>query len=103
METTYAITSGCIPTVRVASPRLAQLWKRQSMFRNRKRRKIMILKEYLGILEKLYSPETDDPTAIVQLLAALAGAKLSREGKLPKSCGVGDNLDMDIVNAGILA
>lgn len=62
----------------------------------------MRLKEYLKILQKLYSTNTDEPTAVVQQLACLAGVRLSNKGMLPVSCGKGGNLDMDIINAGIL-
>lgn len=40
---------------------------------------------------------------MVQSLACLIASRLSVSGKLPIACGMGDNLDMDIVQAGILA
>lgn len=63
----------------------------------------MRLKEYLKILQKLYPADSDDPAVIVQQLACLAGARLSNKKLLPTSCGVGNNLDMDVINAGIVS
>lgn len=63
----------------------------------------MILKDYLKHC-CLYIPiDSEEPADIVQMLACLIGSRLSTLGKLPVSCGVGEQLDMDIVQAGILA
>lgn len=62
----------------------------------------MRLKQYLKILEKMYPTDSDDPTVIVQQLACLAGIRLSHKGGLPKACGRGLDLDMDIINEGVV-
>src|SRR5450631_1048666 len=63
----------------------------------------MVFKQYLAFVSKHIPADSDKPTDIVQSLACLIAARLSGGGKLPVACGVGDSLDMDIVNAGILA
>lgn len=63
----------------------------------------MNIKEYIKKLASDYPADSDDPTVIVQQLACLAGMRLSEQGKIPAACGVGDRLDMDIIQAGILA
>lgn len=63
----------------------------------------MILKDYLKWVSSHVPADSEKPTDIVQSLACLIGSRLSGSGKLPVSCGVGDRLDMDIVQAGILA
>lgn len=63
----------------------------------------MQLKEYLRTLELRLDADSDDPATMVQQLACLAGIRLSNKGSLPASCGRGPNLDMDVVQAGILA
>lgn len=63
----------------------------------------MKLKEYVKQLDKLYPSDCEVPSVIVQQLACLAAINLAAKGRLPASCGRGADIDMDIVNAGILA
>lgn len=63
----------------------------------------MILKDYLKYCSAHIAADSERPTDIVQMLACLVGSRLSSLGKLPVSCGIGDQLDMDVVQAGILA
>lgn len=63
----------------------------------------MKFKQYLTWVEKNIRPDSDNPEEIVQLLACLIAVRLSTNGKLPVACGRGNELDQDIVQAGILA
>lgn len=63
----------------------------------------MKLKEYLKYVAKNIPADSEKPTDIVQALSCLIASRLAVSGKLPVSCGHGDGLDMDIVQAGILA
>lgn len=63
----------------------------------------MILKEYMKYVSKHIPADSDKPTDIVQMLSCLIASRLGTSGKLPASCGYGDGLDMDIVQASILA
>jgi hypothetical protein len=63
----------------------------------------MRFKQYLEYVSKRIPADSDKPTDIVQMLACLIAQRLSTGGRLPVSCGSGNNLDMDIVQAGILA
>lgn len=63
----------------------------------------MMLKQYITHLLKNVPADSEKPGDIVQLLACLIGTRLSNSGKLPQACGVGEGLDMDIINAGIEA
>lgn len=58
---------------------------------------------YADHVSKTIDPDTEEPAEVVQLVAVRIGMKLSCEGKLPVSCGTGLDLDLDIVNEGILA
>ncbi len=63
----------------------------------------MILKEYLAWVSKHVPADSEKPTDMVQSLACLIASRLSTGGKLPVACGQGDQLDMDVVQAGIIA
>lgn len=63
----------------------------------------MMFKHYLAHVSKRVLPDSENPTDIVQMLACLIGSRLSQSGRLPLACGRGDNLDLDIVQAGIVA
>lgn len=63
----------------------------------------MKFKQYLTWVEKNIRPDSDNPEEIVQLLACLIAVRLSTNGKLPVACGRGNELDQDIVQAGIVA
>lgn len=62
----------------------------------------MKLKQYVQWLAKHVPTDSESPTDIIQQLAALLGMRLSLANKLPNTCGIGDTLDMDIVQEGIL-
>lgn len=61
----------------------------------------MKLKEYMTYVEKHIPADSEKPTDVVQMLACLIGNRLGN--RVPAACGTGINLDMDIVQAGILA
>jgi len=63
----------------------------------------MRFKQYLEYVSAHVPADSEKPTDIVQMLACLIAERLSTTGKLPASCGAGNDLDMDIVQAGILA
>lgn len=63
----------------------------------------MKFKQYLKWVSEHIPPESDSPTDIVQSVTCLIASRLSILGRLPIACGYGDNLDMDIVQAGLLA
>lgn len=63
----------------------------------------MKFKRYLRYVAAHIPTDSEKPTDIVQMLACLIASRLSRTNKLPVSCGRGNELDMDIVQAGILA
>lgn len=63
----------------------------------------MKFKQYLQYVAVHVPADSERPTDIVQSLSCLIAERLSTTGKLPVSCGVGDELDMDIVQAGLLA
>lgn len=63
----------------------------------------MKFKQYADYICKSIKPDSENPFDIVQSLAVLIAERLSMGGKLPLSCGKGKDLDMDIVQAGLLA
>lgn len=63
----------------------------------------MKFKQYMEYVSVHVPADSDKPTDIVQALACLLASRLSVGGRLPASCGIGDDLDMDIVQAGLLA
>lgn len=63
----------------------------------------MRFKQYLEYVSAHVPADSDKPTDIVQALACLIARRLSVNGKLPAACGTGDDLDMDIVQAGLEA
>lgn len=63
----------------------------------------MRFKQYADYVCKTIKPDSENPQDIVQTLAVLIAERLSMGGKLPVSCGKGKDLDMDIVQAGLLA
>jgi len=60
-------------------------------------------KPYMEYVARNIPADSVRPTDIVQALACLIASRLSAKGSLPASCGTGNDLDMDIVQAGILA
>lgn len=60
-------------------------------------------KQYLEFVSDHIPADSEKPSDIVQALACLIAQRISTTGRLPASCGVGNDLDMDVVNAGILA
>lgn len=63
----------------------------------------MKFKQYLEYVSTHVPADSEKPTDIVQALACLIATRLSVGGKLPIACGSGNDLDMDIVQAGLLA
>lgn len=63
----------------------------------------MMFKQYAAWVMSHVKADSEKPTDIVQALACLIATRLSTGGKLPVACGQGDTLDMDVVQAGILA
>lgn len=63
----------------------------------------MKLKAYAAKLADQFPADSTDPTVIVQQLACLAAVNLASKGKLPAAVGRGKDIDMDVVQAGILA
>lgn len=63
----------------------------------------MMFKQYIAWVSQHIPPDSERPTDMVQSLACLIASRLSEGGKLPIACGSGDSLDMDIVQAGIIA
>ena len=63
----------------------------------------MKFKQYMDYVAKHIPADSDKPGDIVQALACLIATRLSASGKLPIACGQGKDLDMDIVQAGLLA
>lgn len=62
----------------------------------------MKLKQYLAYVSTHIPADSETPTDIVQSLSCLIASRLAAHGRLPASCGQGEDLDMDIVQAGIL-
>jgi len=63
----------------------------------------MKFKQYMDYVSKHVPPKSDKPSDIVQSLTCLIAARLSASNKLPIACGKGKDLDMDIVQAGLVA
>lgn len=83
--------------------RPSQATKRRSSSRNNNPPGVTLkLKDYIKSLSK-YPTDSEEPGIIVQQLAVLAAVRAADKGRLPASCGKGKSLDMDIVQAGILA
>jgi hypothetical protein len=63
----------------------------------------MRFKQYMEYVAKHIPADSEKPSDVVQALACLIATRLSNSGKLPIACGKGNDLDMDIVQAGLLA
>lgn len=63
----------------------------------------MNLRQYVKYLGERFPADSQEPTVIVQQLACLAARNLANKGRLPASCGKPTDVDMDIVQSGILA
>lgn len=63
----------------------------------------MNIKAYMKYLAATFPADSEDPTVIVQQLAVLAAINLAAKGRLPGAIGRGEDIDLDVVHAGIVA